>query len=123
LQKDTVTVVDTIVTPPVALTDTVVLHQTDTITIQKDRLKVKIMRSFDTIRVDAVCDTDTIISVMEVPVERVVYKERETPMQKLQRLALYLLGALVLWKVIEAKLLKREKPRILSNIYNITLNI
>ena len=65
------------------------------------------MRSFDTIRVDAVCDTDTIISVMEVPVERVVYKERETPMQKLQRLALYLLGALVLWKVIEAKLLKR----------------
>jgi len=42
-----------------------------------------------------------------VPVERVVYKERETPMQKLQRLALYLLGALVLWKVIEAKLLKR----------------
>jgi len=107
LQKDTVTVVDTIVTPPVALTDTVVLHQTDTITIQKDRLKVKIMRSFDTIRVDAVCDTDTIISVMEVPVERVVYKERETPMQKLQRLALYLLGALVLWKVIEAKLLKR----------------
>jgi len=107
LQKDTVTVVDTIVTPPVALTDTVVLHQTDTITIQKDRLKVKIMRRFDTIRVDAVCDPDTIISVMEVPVERVVYKERETPMQKLQRLALYLLGALVLWKVIEAKLLKR----------------
>lgn len=107
LQKDTITVVDTIVTPPVALTDTVVLRHMDTIMIQKDRLKVKIMRSFDTLRVDAICDADTIISIVEVPVERIIYQERETPMQKLQKLGLYLLAALVLWKVIEAKLLKR----------------
>ena len=65
------------------------------------------MRSFDTIRVDAICDADTIVSIVEVPVERIVYQERETPMQKLQKLGLYLLAALVLWKVIEAKLLKR----------------
>ena len=107
LQKDTVTVVDTIVTPPVALTDTVVLKDMDTIVVEKERLKVKISRSFDTIRVDAICEADTIISIVEVPVDRIIYKERETPMQKLQRLGLYLLAALVLWKVIEAKLLKR----------------
>ena len=107
LQKDTVTVVDTIVTPPVALTDTVVLKDMDTIVVQKDRLKVKISRSFDTIRVDAICEADTIISIVEVPVDRIIYQERETPMQKLQKLGLYLLAALVLWKVIEAKLLKR----------------
>lgn len=107
LQKDTVTVVDTIVTPPVALTDTVVLRETDTIVVQKDRLRVKISRSFDTIRVDAICEADTIISIIEVPVDRIIYQERETPIQKLQKLGLYLLAALVLWKVIEAKLLKR----------------
>ena len=107
LQKDTITVVDTIVTPPVALTNTVVLRHMDTIVVHKDRLKVKITRSFDTIRVDAICESDTIVNIVEVPVERVIYQERETPMQKLQKLGLYLLAALVLWKVIEAKLLKR----------------
>ena len=107
LQKDTVTVVDTIVTLPVALTDTVVLKDMDTIVVEKERLKVKISRSFDTIRVDAICEADTIISIVEVPVDRIIYQERETPMQKLQKLGLYVLLALVLWKVIEAKLLKR----------------
>jgi len=107
LQKDTIIAVDTIVTPPVALMDTVVLRETDTIVVEKERLRVKISRRFDTIRVDATCESDTIISIVEVPVDKIIYQERETPMQKLQKLALYMLGALVLWKVIEAKLLKR----------------
>lgn len=107
LQKDTIIAVDTIVTPPVALTDTVVLKEMDTIIVEKERLKVKISRRFDTIRVDAICEADTIISIVEVPVDKIIYKERETPMQKLQRLGLYLLLALIAWKVIEAKLLKR----------------
>ncbi len=107
LQTETITVVDTIVTKPVVLKDTVVLRQIDTLEVVKDKLRLKVFRSFDTIRVDAICDADTIISIIEVPVDRIIYKERETPMQKLQKLGLYLLGALVLWKVIEAKLLKR----------------
>jgi hypothetical protein len=77
LQKDTITVVDTIVTQPVALTDTVVLRHMDTIVVHKDRLKVKITRSFDTIRVDAICESDTIVNVVEVPYEKIVYVERE----------------------------------------------
>jgi hypothetical protein len=67
LQKDTITVVDTIVTQSVALTDTVVLRHMDTIVI----------RSFDTIRVDAICESDTIVNVVEVPYEKIVYVERE----------------------------------------------
>lgn len=77
LQKDTITVIDTIVTQSVALTDTVVLRHTDTIVVRKDRLKVKITRSFDTIRVDAICESDTIVNVVEVPYEKIVYVERE----------------------------------------------
>jgi hypothetical protein len=107
LQKDTVIAVDTIVTPPVALTDTVVLKETDTIVVEKERLKVKISRRFDTIRVDATCESDTIISIVEVPVDKVIYKERETPIQKLQKFALFFLGAIVLWRVIEERLIKR----------------
>lgn len=98
---------DTIVTPPVVLRDTVVLKQIDTLEIVKDKLKVKVYRSFDTIRVDALCDTDTVVSIVEVPVDRIIYKEKETPMDMLKKLGIYLLLALVGWKLIEAKLLKR----------------
>jgi len=107
LKKDTLTMVDTVVTPPVEVRDTVVLKQVDTLMVFKDKLKVKVFRSFDTIRVDAICDADTIISIIEVPVEKIIYKEKQTPMDMLKKLGLYLLLALVSWKLIEAKLLKR----------------
>ena len=77
LQKDTITVVDTVVSKPVELKDTVVLRQTDTVTIEKERLRIKIFRSFDTIKVDAICEADTIISIVSVPYEKIVYVERE----------------------------------------------
>ena len=77
LQKDTITVVDTVVSKPVELKDTVVLRQTDTVTIEKERLRVRIVRSFDTIKVDAICEADTIVSIVSVPYEKIVYVERE----------------------------------------------
>lgn len=95
LQKDTVTVVDTIVTKPVVLKDTVVLKQVDTLEIIKDKLKVKVFRSFDTIRVDAICDADTVVSIVEVPYEKIVYVEKDTPMQVVQRWLLYMLSIVV----------------------------
>lgn len=107
LEEDVIISYDTIVTPPVVLRDTVVLKQIDTLEIVKDKLKVKVYRSFDTIRVDALCDTDTVVSIVEVPVDRIIYKEKETPMDMLKKLGIYLLLALVGWKLIEAKLLKR----------------
>jgi hypothetical protein len=101
LQKDTLTVIDTVVTPPVAITDTVILKQQDTIRLVKDRLKVEILRVNDTITIDAICDSDTIISVVEVPYEKIVYVEKEKPLQVIQRYALYLLLAAVGIKLVQ----------------------
>ena len=42
LEKDTVTVVDTVVTAPVEIKDTVTLLEKDTLVITKEKLKLKI---------------------------------------------------------------------------------
>ena len=77
LQKDTITVIDSIVLPPVAITDTVILEQHDTIRLVKDRLKVEIIKVNDTITIDAICDSDTIVSIVEIPYEKIVYVDKE----------------------------------------------
>lgn len=102
LQKDTLVVRDTVVTQPVAITDTVILKQRDTIRLVKDRLKVEIVKVNDTITIDAICDSDTIISIIEVPYDKVVYVEKEKPIQIIQRWMSYLLLL-----VIGIKLLQR----------------
>jgi hypothetical protein len=76
LQADTISVTDTLVLPPVAMKDTVIIEQHDTITLVKERLRVEIIKSNDTITIDAVCDSDTIIRVVEVPYEKVVYSPK-----------------------------------------------
>ena len=85
LEKDTLVVTDTVVSPPVAITDTVIMKQHDTIRLVKDRLRVNIVKVNDTITIDAICDSDTIISIVEVPYEKVVYIQQETLMQKVQK--------------------------------------
>ena len=94
-KKDTLVVVDTIVQQPVALKDTVILRQHDTITLVKDRLKVEIVKVNDTITIDAICDSDTIIRVLEVPYEKVVYVEKESFKDKLFSFILALTGGLL----------------------------
>ena len=101
LQKDTLVVMDTVVSPPVAITDTVIMKQHDTITLVKDKLRVKIVKVNDTITIDAICDSDTIISVVEVPYDKIVYVEKEKPLQIIQRYALYLLLVIIGIKVIQ----------------------
>jgi len=102
LEKDTLVVTDTVVSPPVAITDTVTLKQHDTITVVKDRLKVQLVRVNDTITIDAICESDTIISVVEVPYEKIVYVEKATLWDKFKDLILaagVLLGCLtILWR-------------------------
>lgn len=95
LKKDTLVVMDTIVQQPVALKDTVILKQHDTITLVKDRLKVEIVKVNDTITIDAICDSDTIIRVLEVPYEKVVYVEKESFKDKLFSFILALTGGLL----------------------------
>jgi hypothetical protein len=69
--------------------------------VVKDRLKVQLVRVNDTITIDAVCDSDTIIRTIEVPYEKITYVEKEKPMQIVQRWLLYLLSAIVGFKVIQ----------------------
>ena len=99
LEKDTLVVTNTVVTPPVAITDTVTLKQHDTITIVKDRLKVQLVKVNDTITINATCDSDTIISIVEVPYEKIVYVEKETFFDKVKTL-FYLLIIITFVSVI-----------------------
>ena len=82
---DTITVVDTVVLKPVELRDTVTLKQQDTVIIEKEKLKIKIFRNFDTIRVDAICEADTIVSVIKVPYEKLVYVEKTKLIDKVSK--------------------------------------
>lgn len=100
LEKDTLVVMDTVVSPPVAITDTVIMKQHDTITLVKDRLRVNIVKVNDTITIDAICDSDTIISIVEVPYDKVVYVEKESLWDKIKNLAVYMGLAFLVFKII-----------------------
>jgi hypothetical protein len=100
LEKDTVTVVDTVVSAPVEVRDTVTLQERDTLVITKERLKLKIVRSFDTIAVEAECESDTIISTIRVPYEKVVYVQERTLKEKLQIWGFYLMIGLFVYLAV-----------------------
>ena len=100
LKSDTVVVTDTIVTAPVSVRDTITLQQRDTITITKDRLRVNIVRSFDTIMVDAICESDTIVQVIEVPVPSLVMKDSDRWYNKVYKFSFYLLLLLLSFVII-----------------------
>jgi|TARA_B110000908_G_scaffold44172_1_gene53779 hypothetical protein len=108
LEKDTLIVMDTVVSPPVAITDTVIMKQHDTITLVKDRLRVRIVKVNDTITIDAVCDSDTIIRTIEVPYDKLIYIEKENLFDKVKNLAIYIGLAFVGFKVV-MKLLESKK--------------
>jgi len=97
LVKDTMVVTNTVVSPPVAITDTVTLKQHDTITLVKERLKVEIIKVNDTITISAECASDTIVTTIEVPYEKIIYVKEKTLWEKIQGLVLlFALVALVL---------------------------
>ena len=100
LEKDTLVVTDTVVSPPVAITDTVIMRQHDTITLVKDRLRVNIVKVNDTITIDAICDSDTIISIVEIPYDKIVYVEKESIWDKIKSLTIYMGLAFLVFKII-----------------------
>jgi hypothetical protein len=100
LEKDTLVVTTTVVSPPVAITDTVTLRQHDTITLVKDRLKVQLIKVNDTITINAECASDTIVQTINVPYDRVVYIEKESIWDKIKNLAIYMGLAFLLFKLI-----------------------
>lgn len=49
-----------VITKERTLWDTLTLNDVDTVVVQKDNIKLRIVRNFDTIRVKAICMPDTI---------------------------------------------------------------
>jgi len=95
LLKERITIVtDTVVVEPIAVRDTVTLSKVDTVEIAKDRFRVKIMRSYDTLIIDGGCDADTIVRTISVQVPQLVVGE--TKFQRIQRYTFWGLVSLLL---------------------------
>ena len=94
LKSMTIAVTDTVVTEPIAVRDTVTISQVDTIEIVKDRFRVKIMRSYDTLIIDGGCDADTVIRTIRVDVPQLVVGE--SGLQRVQRYTFWGLLSLLL---------------------------
>lgn len=94
VKPQTISVWDTVVTEPIAVRDTVTLSKVDTVEIVKDRFRVKIMRSYDTLIIDGGCDADTIVRTISVQVPQLVVGE--TKFQRIQRYTFWGLVSLLL---------------------------
>lgn len=78
LAKDTVTIRDTFITKEVSK-DTVfsLSNSRDTVVIKQDKLTIKHFynRQTDSVYLQGKCDADTVIKVIKVPYEKVVYRD------------------------------------------------
>tara|TARA_R100000734_G_C3309426_1_gene100102 strand:- start:856 stop:1305 length:450 start_codon:yes stop_codon:yes gene_type:complete len=75
LESVAVEVDTTIITENKAIRDTLILQRVDTITLERNAVRVKIRRIHDTIQIDAECLPDTIRIQKVVNVPQVIYKE------------------------------------------------
>ena len=75
--KPTAVRFDTIVvTKERKLTDTIVMNDVDTITIERDRVRVRLVRSYDTLMVEGTCLPDTIKIDVIREIQQVVQPRR-----------------------------------------------
>ena len=92
----------TIITENKALRDTLILQRIDTITLERNAVRVKIKRIHDTIQIEAECLPDTIKIQKVVNVPQVVYEEK-----KIKRKHIYLLiMSFILYTFALVKVLK-----------------
>lgn len=103
-----VTVLDTIVTEPIVVRDTVMTSQRDTVELIKDRFRVRVIRSFDTLLIDGGCDADTIVRTVSVSVPQLVVGE--TKLQRIQRFTFW--GLITLLLISIAILVIRKSVRL-----------
>ena len=74
--KDSIVQIDTLlISQEVRFTDTLRIETLDTIRIEKERLRIEIMRVKDTFLIDARCEADTIRLVEEVKVPQYIEKD------------------------------------------------
>lgn len=92
----------TIITENKAIRDTLILQRIDTITLERNAVRIKIKRIHDTIQIDAECLPDTIRIQKVVNVPQVVYEEK-----KIKRKHIYLLiMSFILYTFALVKVLK-----------------
>lgn len=108
IKEKVVTVLDTVVTEPIVVRDTVITSQRDTIELIKDRFRVKVIRSYDTLLIDGGCESDTIIRTVSVSVPQLVVGE--TRLQRVQRFTFWGLITLLLI-AIAIIIIKRALPK------------
>lgn len=94
IRGQVITVMDTVVTEPIVVRDTVITSQRDTVELIKDRFRVRVIRSFDTLLIDGGCDADTIVRTINVSVPQLVVGE--TKLQRVQRFTFWGLVTLLL---------------------------
>jgi hypothetical protein len=108
IKERTLTVTDTVVTEPIVVRDTVITSQTDTVELIKDRFRVKVIRSYDTLLIDGGCESDTIVRTVTVTVPQLV--AGETRLQRVQRFTFWGLITLLLVS-IAVIITKRALPK------------
>lgn len=106
LQKEVVSVVDTVIVPGVEVHDTLVFSDIDTVEIVKDNFHVKLVRVRDSIFIDGGCKTDTLIRTVSVPVDKVVYKGKDTWFDKVKLGSFYVIVVIILAALVR-KMVKR----------------
>lgn len=100
LESVAVKVDTTIITENKALRDTLILQRIDTITLQRNAVRVKIKRIHDTIQVEAECLPDTIRIQKVVNVPQVVYKESDNTIKYILTISFFLFTLALLLKYI-----------------------
>jgi len=85
----------TVVTQSISVVDTLVVRDTITREIVRENVKIRLQRVHDTIRINVVCPPDTIRVVAEVPVEKVVIREKAMPLYRRAINIMYLILAII----------------------------
>ena len=100
LESVAVKVDTTIITENKAITDTLILQRVDTLTIERNAVRVKIKRIHDTIQIEAECLPDTIRIQKVVNVPQVVYKEPDNSIKYILTISFFLFTLALLLKYI-----------------------
>ena len=96
----------TIVTNSRTLVDTLVIRDTIMREVVRNGVKVRLQIIHDTIRFDVECPPDTIRVVRDVPIERLIYKEKKGEGVIVQLTRLLVVLAMLVSIVIGYKVLK-----------------
>lgn len=78
--KTQVSVVDTIYLPEVKVDTVAITLPVDTLVIETERVKATVVRSYDTISVEAECKADTVVVTKEVTLPTKVKTVRKPPL-------------------------------------------